>query len=293
MTQSKEILVAYDGSEDAIAGLSWALAEASASGAPLRIIYVEYEDVAAIDAVTPLAWAPVVSIVATHHGEAITADGVARAQAAGVTAVAEVGHGTVAAVLAEKSRAAELLVVGSAGVGVLREAILGSTAQHVSAHAHCPVVVVRPGHDEGPVAVGVDGSAESLATLAWAADFAARHGRELHVLFAYELPIYPEVVPYVAPAEAIEEIVSAADRALAEEVAGLSTKYPDLRVTPRAVRERAAYALAEASKTASLVVVGSHGRGSFTGMLLGATSNSLLHHAHCPVAVIRHEKPPK
>lgn len=290
MTGDHEILVAYDASEDGVAGLSWAVAEAKATGATLRVMFVEY-DVTAVDAVTALAWTPVVSLTLTHPGEAITADGVSRAQAAGVAAVAEVGYGPAAAVLADKSRDAVMLVIGSRGVGALREAFLGSTAQHVVAHAHCPVVVVRQGAPDGPVAVGVDGSAESLQTLGWAADFASRHGRALHVLYAYELPIYPEVVPYVAPAEMIEEVVSAADRAVAEEVAGLGAKYPDLIVTTQAVRERAAHALARASETASLVVVGSHGRGGFTGMLLGATSNSLLHHAHCPVAVIRHEKP--
>jgi nucleotide-binding universal stress UspA family protein len=74
---------------------------------------------------------------------------------------------------------------------------------------------------------------------------------------------------------------------LGEALAGWREKYPDVTVTPVVARDRAARALVGASHQASLVVVGSRGRGGFTGLLLGSVSQALLHHAGCPVAVVR------
>ncbi|MGV1005745.1 MAG: universal stress protein [Candidatus Nanopelagicales bacterium] len=294
MQSNKKILVAYDASEDARAALEWAIAEAKLLGEELDLIFVEHEMPAMDSAMATLSWSPAVARQLAHPGEAITADGVERAAAAGVAATATIASGTPAGVLAAASAQARMLVMGSRGVNSLEGTILGSTSQHVAAHAHCPVVVVLPGQagagSAARVVVGVDGSSESMETLDWAAQFASRHARPLHVMYAYELPIYPEVVPYVPPAEVIAEVMQAADESVASEVAGLTSKYPDLQVSTQAVQERAAWALSEASKSAFLVVVGSHGRGGFTGMLLGSTSHSLLHHSKCSVAVIRHEK---
>jgi nucleotide-binding universal stress UspA family protein len=73
---------------------------------------------------------------------------------------------------------------------------------------------------------------------------------------------------------------------LAERLAGWSEKYPDVPVHRLVVRDRPAHALVDESGRAQLVVVGSRGRGGFTGLLMGSVSQALLHHAHCPVAVV-------
>jgi nucleotide-binding universal stress UspA family protein len=74
---------------------------------------------------------------------------------------------------------------------------------------------------------------------------------------------------------------------LAESLAGSRERYPDVPVTTRLARGRAATALLEESRTAQLVVVGARGLGGFAGMLLGSVSQAVLHHAHCPLAIVR------
>ena len=74
---------------------------------------------------------------------------------------------------------------------------------------------------------------------------------------------------------------------LTERLIGWREKYPDLRVAPIVVHDRPARALTERSGDAQLVVVGSRGHGGLAGMLLGSVSQALLHHAGCPVAVVR------
>jgi nucleotide-binding universal stress UspA family protein len=77
---------------------------------------------------------------------------------------------------------------------------------------------------------------------------------------------------------------------LAERLAGWQEKYPDVHVIREVVRERTVKALLRNSEHAQLVVVGTRGRGGFRGLLLGSTSQHLLQHATCPVAVVRTRK---
>lgn len=74
---------------------------------------------------------------------------------------------------------------------------------------------------------------------------------------------------------------------LPERLAGWVEKYPDVPVERLTIRDRPAHSLLEHADRAQLVVVGSRGRGEFSGLVLGSVSNVLLHRASCPVAVVR------
>lgn len=74
---------------------------------------------------------------------------------------------------------------------------------------------------------------------------------------------------------------------LAESLAGWSERYPDVAVRRVLVRDRPVRALLSEAENAQLVVVGSHGRGGFTGMLLGSTSAALVQSVECPIVVVR------
>ncbi|MET8092914.1 universal stress protein [Micromonospora sp. NPDC005220] len=192
------------------------------------------------------------------------------------------------ATLVEESRRAELVVVGSRGLGGVAGLLLGSVGAQVAAHAHCPVLVVRPDEQpipvEGPVLVGVDGSESSQLAVSYGADEAALRDVPL-VLVHVGPPAEDRAVP-----EEVEESQAAyqaeAVRLLADASAAVRAEHPDLVVQEHPVRAAgAAQGLIEASGTASLLVVGTRGRAGFAGLLLGSVSQAAIQHAHCPVLV--------
>ncbi|TDC60526.1 universal stress protein [Micromonospora sp. KC207] len=281
-----EILVGYDASADATVALHWALAEAEHSGRPVRLAYVfEWVTVAGWvgPGVAPGIWP---DETARRHVKELVDKAAADAAAAArptVTVHGEVFDGPPALVLEERSAEAGLLVLGTRGHGGFGGLLAGSTAVSVTAHAHCPVVVVRDGDASasrtGRVVVGVDGSATSLLALGFAVERAAQRGVPLHVVRAWE--------PSADRGVGGDDAVAAERAALDEPLAWWRETFPDVAVTVDVVTGRPAGALVEASRDAQLVVVGSRGWGGLRGMLLGSVGQQLIHHAHCPVAVVR------
>jgi nucleotide-binding universal stress UspA family protein len=190
--------------------------------------------------------------------------------------------------LIEASRDAELVVIGHRGLGGFGELLLGSVGAQVSAHAHAPVIVVRPepAGPDAPVVVGVDGSAGSEPAIEFAFREAAARGVPLDAVHVY----------WARAADTLRDPDADADaRARAEAEAVLDSalrpweaRFPDVGVRRQPVHSlNPEYCLVELSRTAGLVVVGSRGRGGFAGLLLGSVSQALVHHASCPVAVVR------
>lgn len=286
-TQRGAVVVGVDGSETATAALSWAAREAVLRQRPLHVVHV-------------FVW-PTMSV--SLHGtrelpglrdaaDRILAAAVEQAGtvAPGVQVSGAVVSGGAAEVLVARSAGAELLVVGSRGLGRFSGLLLGSVGVQTAAHADCPVVVVRPDSHQprsGPVVVGVDGSPGSELAMGFAFGAADRYGRELVAVGAWTEPTaaFPgDMMPVVYD---VDEIEAEETRLVAEAVAGWSTRYPDVPVRQRVVCAAPADALVSAADGAELLVVGARGRGGFTGLLLGSVSQRVLHHAPCPVAVVR------
>ncbi|MGW6930837.1 universal stress protein [Lentzea sp. NPDC054927] len=137
-----------------------------------------------------------------------------------------------------------------------------------------------------PVVVGLDGSSASDTALAFAFEAAAMRGVSLHAVrtwwditaeTAWQLGL---TTTNLASIEAAEHWL------LAEQVAGRSAAHPDVPVQQILTRDRPAHTLIKQSSDAQLIVAGTRGRGGFRGLLLGSTSQALIHHAHCPVSVV-------
>jgi nucleotide-binding universal stress UspA family protein len=135
------------------------------------------------------------------------------------------------------------------------------------------------------ILVGVDGSPPSQYALLWAAAEARRRGSDLDVLHAWTSPIelYPSNL-YRDPASS-HDFADAILETAAKSVANRDG--PPVEIHPLLVEGAAAVSLVEAAVDVELLVVGSRGRGGFTGLLLGSVSRECVHRAPCPVAVVR------
>ncbi|GAA3387457.1 universal stress protein [Streptomyces roseoviridis] len=139
------------------------------------------------------------------------------------------------------------------------------------------------------VVVGVDGSDSSYGALRWAARHARLIGATLEVVAAYDVP---GAVGRSAPPVSAAFDEEAARRALSDEIRTVLIPVGEVPVVEHVVRARPAEALIDASAGAELLVVGSRGRGGFTGLLLGSVSQQCVAHASCPVVVVRPEAAP-
>jgi nucleotide-binding universal stress UspA family protein len=143
-----------------------------------------------------------------------------------------------------------------------------------------------------PVAVGVDGSDQSARALDVAAAEAAYRAAPLRILYAYQPPAMTYAIPMSTAMPTPLDGVGPSDwaqRLLADARARVGHRFPQLDVTATPIDDSASRSLIDASRDASLVVVGCRGRGGFTGLLLGSVSAHVATHAECPVLVVRGE----
>ncbi|WP_077096824.1 universal stress protein [Mycobacterium terramassiliense] len=286
-TKRLGIVVAVDGSPAADAAASWAARDAAMRNVPLTVVHAVATPTATYPPV-PYPEALVVRLEddgkkAIMHAVKIAED--AMPADAKVAIGRELVYSSPAPALINMSDEAEMIVVGTSGRGLLARGVLGSVSSTVVRHAKSPVAVV---HDEGladrqdgPVLLGVDGSLISERATGLAFDEASRRGVDLVALHAWS-DVTTEV-PYLDWATVEEE----AQRSLAESLAGWLERYPDVTVHRLVVRDRPARHLIDEAASAQLVVLGSHGRGGLTGMLLGSVSNTVLHSVRVPVIVAR------
>ncbi len=288
---ARPVLVGVDGSESALDAVRWAVREADRRRAGLRLVVVfgwmpvESED----DPPLPVSSArDELRRAAEQQLDEAAAEAVALAPDVPVARVVVTGYPT--AVLVAESAKAQLVVVGDRGLGGFEGLLVGSVAPALAAHAHCPVVVVRglgggtPPPEGGPVVVGVDGSPSSDQALGFAVEAAVALGAPLVAVRAWQDIAGGDRQGRLLHTDSVDDEARAR---LDDDLAPWRAKHPDLVIDPVLVRDRPARALVDHSAGAQLVVVGCRGRGALAGLLLGSVSQTLLHHAASPVAVVR------
>ncbi|GBQ01357.1 universal stress protein UspA [Streptomyces spongiicola] len=288
---SGPVVVGVDGSPSSLDAVSAAAREARLRGCGLKVVHAFVWPAMHVP-LGPSPLGPADGGMRDMVGR-LVAQAVERARS--VAPEVEVGNAVVTgealSVLEAESHTAPLVVVGSRGLGGFGALLLGSTAVHLAAHARCPVMVVRGRVDDTrPVLLGADGSPSGRGAVEFAFEEAVLRGTgvvAVHAWTPWSVAVTPPQDPSMPNALEPDVLAAGEERVLAETLAGRRDGHPDVAVEHSVVRGGAREALIEASRDAGLIVVGARGRGGFAGLLLGSVSQALLHHAHCPVAVVR------
>ncbi|BCW71150.1 universal stress protein [Arthrobacter sp. NicSoilB8] len=283
---SKAIVVGINGSAGSDAAMTWALQRAARDKLPVIAVHAvddrwmspdfQYHELIRESGMELLQKAQ------TSAGE----------QAPDVKVDIQLRHGSGGSVLREVSKEATMIVVGGHEKRRIDGGPMTDRALQVVAASECPVAVVpaKPGAAAKGVVVGVDGSEESLQAVAFAAAEADLGGDELSVVLAFKSPA--RWVEKQLPSSGLAESIVEENRiVLAESVAGLGDKYPDLVVHQRLeTNTEPAKALVDIAADARLLVIGSRGRGGFSRTVLGSTAHAVLLNVPCPTIVTRVHK---
>jgi len=286
MSEQRPIVVGIDTSGRTDEWLGWAVREARARRAPLRMV-------CGYDFVVPFGRLSVyldLRKLDLEHAKRIAERALNDAEIKvaeldpGVEVSVEAIDGEAVPTLLAESLQAQTVVLGSRRLGAAGSIVLGSVSTAVAARAACPAVVVRgavAADEAQPVVVGVDGTRGSETVLEYAFGYASAHGAPLHAVLCWQPNLLAPLV--TMPAGEANDGVKAW---LSEALAGWREKFPDVAVTSAVVENHPTAGLTEAAAAAQLLVVGSVGRHALAGTLLGSVSQGVLHHAECPVAVV-------
>ncbi|MFI2414385.1 universal stress protein [Streptomyces sp. NPDC018947] len=298
----RTITVGLDGSPESRAAAEWAAREAALRGLRVRLLHVRQPDP------EPVARAPFLGAETLQHfSERVpreTAEGLGLRHP-GVEVIIEQRTGAPADVLADAADGAELLVLGSRALGRLGGFLVGSVGQSVIARTDVPVVLVRAGEtasDEHvadptgipsaatafrPVVLGLDTASPDDTVIAFAFEAALGRDTALHVVQGWSLPPY-YLYSLAAGVDTSADVAAQQAAELAAVLRPWRQKYPDVEVVETSRLDSPANLLIDASRDASLVVVGRRVRRRPFGVHIGAVTHAVLHHATAPVAVVAH-----
>jgi nucleotide-binding universal stress UspA family protein len=188
-----------------------------------------------------------------------------------------------------ESMGADLVVMGSHGLGAAKGLLLGSVTQAVIANCKTPLLVIRDGQlppEKGEVLVAVDGSAYTRRAVAYLLRHRAQFASQGRITLMHVSPPPGRMLTAV---DRILEGQRHADNEKAMRPAQrlldkVGLKYKMLNVTGDPGERIANHAR---GNHAGLIVMGSHGRGSMTSLLLGSVTQKTLAGARAPVLIVR------
>ena len=282
-----KILLATDGSEDAVQATEAASDLAGKSGSELHIVHVWH------DVPGPYRRG-FVKRELRRQGQEILAQQVQNIESIGGTvAQAHLRGGRTSDEVIELSEelGVGLLVVGSRGMGTVRRILIGSHSEEIVHHAHVPVLVVRRGHSAWPpsrVVIGEDFSDYAKKAGELAANIAGLYSSQVTLVYSH--PDLPEVPPGEARDAAVQELGGIRERdeerleRRADELKEVAGSRPEVRVSD----DYPASVILQATQETPppLVAVGSRGLAGLTRTRLGSVSTKVVTAAMGPVLVV-------
>jgi nucleotide-binding universal stress UspA family protein len=288
------IVVGIDGSADSEAALRWAVGDAMLRHQQLTLVLVVSPLITGYSGIgmsTPVMPRDLTEWQEVRARRALDEAAQTARSIAGDSKLqmhTEIPFGAVVPTLVELSTRADMMVLGTRGMGAFDRLLLGSVSTALVHHAHCPVALINaqapslPAH--APILLGVDGSPGSIPAVELAFQEAAARDVELIALHACGDAEIPEITPVPWWAASTD-----AEHRLVELLTPYQEQYPEVAVRYCIVRDHPARHLVTQSESAQLVVVGSRGRGGLAGMLLGSVSSAVVHAATTPVIVARRD----
>lgn len=302
MSDHQEILVGADGSAASVNALNWAIAESAKLGWPIRIV-TAYSLPSFTAASLDGGYAAFDDTAIQQGARAVLDEAVAHAVAQGATVTGSLVTGDAVGVLVEMSKEFGLSVVGTRGRGGFADRLLGTVSASLPAHGYCPTVAVPllredAGDDAREIddlpevepirriVVGIDGSEQSEYALYYAAQQAQLWAAELTAVGAVPMNSGAGLLAWLPSAVDHAQVLADVQEGLNVVVDRVLRDFPGLEVRRVVLDGTGAELLTEFSQAVDLIVLGSRGRGGFRGLLLGSTSQAVLHHSQCPVMVV-------
>jgi len=270
-TSPPSVVVGIDGSEAAIQAAQWAVDEAVSREIPLRLVQVIPEKV------EPAPPAAIGNVrLELEYAETALRIASAAVEATGkrVKVETEILQGDPAATLIAESRDAEMICVGSVGIGRFARALLGSTAAELAEAARCPVAIIRtrqrqPKPDSALIVVAVGDSPNSDQVVEQAIEEARLRQ-----------------APVLAVGVLQKDTGDITSDELKRRVRRWGERHPGAKIYAGATRSEIADFLAVMDRTIQLAVIGSTDADQVT-RLIGPHRHPVLGHAECSVLVVR------
>ena len=288
-TPAGGIVVGIDGSDSAMYAARWAAAIARKLGEPLRLVHAHPGGPGDDDEPTRAV---------LDDAEAAVLDTETARQATGErTPVGELAiekipvAGRPANALSDLSASARMIVLGHTTTSELQSMFRRSDVVYVANHAVCPVVSWRSENgfqppDGRPIVVGVDGTELSSSAIAESYILAAALEAPLVAVHTW---VEQSTITYGEDSRFTDwtDFATFERAGMVESMSGWASRFPDVQVEHRVERGKPDIVLLQHSADAQLLVVGSHGRSAKSSAILGSTSQGLIHHSYCPVAICR------
>lgn len=291
MSKKEIVLVGVDGSKESLNAVKWAVSRVKKSDARMHILCAY-----SLPSFTPSSleggYATIDDASIKEGAQIVVDEAVELATKEGIEVTSSIEVGDPARILVELSNEVSMIVVGKSGTGGgIADRLLGSVSSALACHSFSTVVIVPFADEEKDyseikeIVVGVDGSNSSR--LAFKAAVYETNMNKSHLTAVMTVPMTNSIgmftwLPFAVEKDVILEDVSNSLNEVIESELGDEK----LEITRYALEGHPTKVLTEFSTRSDLLVVGTRGRGGFTGLLLGSTSQSLLTSSECPIMIV-------